>query len=214
MERPHPLGPSHQSQACLTNPIPITPIFQTSHTHPRPSRSVLIPANPPKAIHTHSNPSPHIQCPPYPSKPSIPIPQLNPFSLISDCPHPTKALYTHTRPSIPTLGPHAIPWPFTPPTRTPIPTLSHSSENLHTHQSLQYISQGFNAHQRPYPSQVLITHLRPFTPIPGPSHLPKALHTNLRTYTLISGPPHPPKALHTHLRNPIALSCSPPNTLP
>ena len=141
MERPNPLGPSHQSQACLTNPIPITLIFQTSHTHPRPSRSVLIPANPPKAIHTHSNPSPHIQCPPYPSKPSIPIPQLNPFSLISDRPNPTKALYTHTRPSIPTLGPHAIPWPFTPPP-------AHPSQPYHIHLRTSIPTKAFNTYLR------------------------------------------------------------------
>ena len=134
--------------------------------------------------------------------PSIPIKAFNTY--------PTaKPLFTYLRPSTPyqsTLHPnqalHTHPWSsryslavYTP-IRTPIPTLSHSSENLHTHQSLQYISQGFNAHLRPYPSQVLITLLKPFTPISGLSHQSRALHTHLRASTPTQSHSYASKELH------------------
>ena len=45
----------------------------------------------------------------------------------------------------------------------PIPIRNHTSDALHTHQSLQY------------PSQTLHTHLKPLTPIAGPPHPTKAL---------------------------------------
>ena len=107
----------------------------------------------------------------YPPKALQPSPGLSP---------PTPDPHTHPRRSIPILChpdqfqyPHFHLKPF-----IPIPIRFHTSNDPHTHQSLQY------------PSQILHTHLKPLTPIAGPPHPTKAL-------TCISGLPYLILSLHT-----------------
>ena len=88
----------------------------------------------------------------------------------NNCPRllsPTPDPYTLSRPSISLYAIQIISRsPY-----TPIPTQVHPSEALYTHQGLQY------------PSPSIHTHLKPFKPILGPPHRPKAPHTHLRPST-------------------------------
>ena len=122
MECPHPPLTLHTSpRPSSSTPDPLYP-SQTSHTHPRLCRSVPVPSPPHKVLHTNPNPFPHILFPLYLSKPSM----SRPFTPISGTLHTTKAVHTHTKPSIPILGTHTIPWPFT-------PTLDHPDQFQNPH---------------------------------------------------------------------------------
>ena len=94
-------------------------------------------------------------------------------------------------------------------------THSHTSDPLHTHQSLQYLP------------QALHTHLKPRKPISGSRHSTKALHNNIRPsihilgpytipwpFTPTLGPPHQSQALLTHPRPPILIPNPPYYTRP
>ena len=94
-----------------------------------------------------------------------------PFTPTLDPQTQSQALSTHPRPTY-TSHLDQFQYPFTHlKPFLPIPIRNHTSDALHTHQSLQY------------PSQTLHTHLKPLTPIAGPPHPTKAL-------TPISGPPY------------------------
>ena len=92
--------------------------------------------------------------------------------------HPYQALPTH--PWSPhyslALCFHSRPSRSVPGPATLIPTNSHPSQALHS----------------------VHTHLRPFTPVPGSYHPPKALHNNLRPSTPTQSPLHPSKAFEHH----------------
>ena len=128
-------------------------------------------------------------------RPSNPVPDSlhQPQTLIPipDVPYPLYAI------EISSSTPHFHLKPF-----IPIPIRFHTSNDPHTHQSLQY------------PSQILHTHLKSLTPIAGPPHPTKALTCisgllylilSLQTipwsFTHNLGPPtqsHTSDSLHTH----------------
>ena len=116
----------------------------------------------------------------------------------------TQTLYTHSRRSIPTLDhPDQFQYYLTHPRPCiPMSTHFHTSNALHTHQSLQYSS------------QALHIHLKPLAPISVPLHPTKALHTHIRSSIPILGlntipwsftptlnPPYQSQALFTHPRS-------------
>ena len=108
---------------------------------------------------------------------------------------PPQALYTYPRRSLPILDlPYQFNYPLTHLRRfTPIPTHSHPSKAVHTHQSLYYQYQDLFTHLKSFkPFQALHTHLNLFTPT-------QALNTLLKPFIPILGPPRPPKDCHTYL---------------
>ena len=116
------------------------------------------------------------------------------FTPVPDLLHPPLSLYTHLRCSIFTLGlPNQCQYPLTNSSPvTPIPTHSHTSEALLTHQSLQYPYQIFHTHPS-HPNKTLHTHIRPSLPIIG-------LHTITCPFKTTLGPPPQSQVLLPHPR--------------
>ena len=147
--------------------------------HPRPCRSVTVPLihpNPFTSIPTHSHRSDALhthQSLQY-SYQNLHTP-LNPLTPMSGPPHPTKALHTYIRLSIPILGPLTIPW-LSAPTKVPVPGSPHPPQTLHTYPkpsispyTIQISSKSpytsIHTHQRSsIPTKAFNTHLRPSIP--------------------------------------------------
>ena len=160
---------------------------------------------PPKALHTY----------------------LRPFTFISGPPHTLKDLHIHLTPYIPILDHHTFRWRFTPtsdplyPTQTfhtnprpfrsvqvsppthprpfiPMLIHSHTSDALHIHQSLQYLSQALHLSLKlhtpisgtPHPTKAFQTHIRPSL----------ALYIHPQPSTHVPGSPHTPQTPYTHSR--------------